>query len=147
MEYRVFSQADYPAMRELEAPTLADLPEAERQGRSRTSEAALKFFERSEHSFVAAQGGDIQGMVLAQSVWQGDKPIVLVSALLGSPEATAGLLRACVKSAYDAAVYELHLQATPELLPAARAEQARSAGSYAVVYLGSRLATAPGELL
>lgn len=147
MHYRTFSPTDYEAMRALEAPALSGLAPDEARARSRTSEAALKFFERSEHSFVAEDGGRLRGMVLAQSVWQGDRPIVLVSLLLGDEPARQGLLHACVKSAYDTAVYEVHLAVSPELVSAARAEQVRVLGQYAVCYLGSRHDTAPGEVL
>lgn len=147
MHYRTFHPTDFEAMRELEAPSLAGLAPDEARARSRTSEAALKFFERSEHSFVAEHEGRLRGMVLAQSVWQGDRPVVLVSLLLGEEAAREGLLHACVKSAYDTAVYEVHLAVTPELMAAARAEQVRVLGQYAVCYLGSRHDTAPGEPL
>lgn len=147
MEYRSFSAPDFDAMRALEASSLVGLSPQQAAAQSRTSEAALKFFERSEHSFVAAKGGELRGLLLAQSVWQGDKPIVLVSLLLGSDEAREGLLRACVKSAYDTAVYELHLCVPPELLPAARAQQARSTGAYGVIYLGSRFENMSGTQL
>jgi hypothetical protein len=46
-------------------------------------------------------------MVLAQAVWDGVRPTVRVSRLVGTPEARRALAEAVVKSAYDAAVYDL----------------------------------------
>ena len=91
------------------------------------------------------------GVILAQPVWQGDRPIVLVVTVLLSPDAppetASGLLHACVKSAYDAAVYEVHFPLTPALEAAAHSEEAHILGRYAVRYLGSRHDQAPGERL
>ncbi|WP_293915169.1 DUF1999 domain-containing protein [Deinococcus sp.] len=170
LRYRVFSEADFAALQALDlevqrraAPTFGSLEEREREGRLRTSLPALKFFERSEHSFLAedaqilegqapegqAPGGrTLQGVILAQPVWQGDRPTVLVVQVLlaehAPPETASGLLHACVKSAYDTAVYEVHFALTPELEAAAAAEEAHLAGRYAVRHLGSRHDTAPG---
>ncbi|ADV68398.1 DUF1999 domain-containing protein [Deinococcus maricopensis] len=158
MEYRTFHEPDFDALQALEArvlraedPNFDALAEREREGRVRTSLAALKFFERSEHSFAAAEGGTLHGVILAQSVWQGDRPIVLVARALIAPDApadtAAGLLRACVKSAYDAAVYEVHFPLTDGLEDAARADGAYVTGQYAVRHLGTRAETAPGARL
>ena len=95
MRYRTFSEADYPAMQALDLtlqrqdPAFDSLPERERDGRLHTSQPALKFYERSEHSFVAEEGDTLAGFILAQPVWQGDRPLVLVrtvSVLPGAPE-------------------------------------------------------------
>ena len=158
MHYRVFSEPDFEALAALEAralraeaPDLDRLPEREREGRARTSLPALRFFERSEHSFLAEEEGHLFGFVFAQPVWQGDRPTVWVAALVTAPQAPAevarGLLHATVKSAYDSAVYEVHLTVTPALEAAARAEEARVTGRAAVIHLGSRATTAPGEPL
>ena len=157
LRYRPFSEADFAAMIALDLsvqrradPAFDTLEGREQEGRIRTSLAALKFFERSEHSFVAEDAA-LRGAVLAQYVWQGDRPIVLVTRLLLSPDAppetAAGLLHACVKSAYDTAIYEVHFPVTPELESAAHAEEAHILGRYAVRYLGSRHESAPGERL
>jgi len=69
--------------------------------------ASLGFFARTGHAFVAEAGGRPQGVVLAQAVWDGVRPTVRVSRLIGSPEARRALAEAVVKSAYDAAVYDL----------------------------------------
>ncbi|MFC6590803.1 DUF1999 domain-containing protein [Deinococcus lacus] len=121
LEYRAFGEDDYPALQALDLaaqqrldPGFEQLPDREREGRLCTSLSALKFYERSEHSFVcaAAESLDLRGFIFAQSVWQGDKPAVLVRSLVLSEaapaEAAAALLRAVVKSAYDSAVYEIH---------------------------------------
>ncbi|WP_291426538.1 DUF1999 domain-containing protein [Deinococcus sp.] len=156
MRYRTFTDADYAALQALDRqiqlqldPAFGALPEREQEGRLHTSLAALKFYERSEHSFVA-EDGEIQGFIFAQSVWQGDRPVVLVrtlSALEGAPtEMLRGLVHAAVKSAYDCAVYEVHLNVPPALRPVAEAEEAHRLGDYAVIHLGTRASTAPGEL-
>ena len=69
--------------------------------------ASLGFFARTGHAFVAESDGRPQGVVLAQAVWDGVRPTVRVSRLIGSPEARRVLAEAVVKSAYDAAVYDL----------------------------------------
>jgi len=69
--------------------------------------ASLGFFARTGHAFVAEAGGRPQGVVLAQAVWDGVRPTVRVARLIGSPEARRALAEAVVKSAYDAAVYDL----------------------------------------
>ena len=155
LRYRIFSEADFAGLQalDLEVQRRADqafdtLDQREREGRLRTSLAALKFFERSEHSFLADDGQTVQGVILAQPVWQGDRPVVLVVQVLlaehAPPETASGLLHACIKSAYDTAVYEVHFPLTPELEAAAAAEEAHVLGRYAVRHLGSRLESAPG---
>lgn len=158
MLFRAFTSADYAALADLDArvlrsedPAFDALPDREREGRVRTSEAALRFYERSEHSFVADEDGEVVGAVFAQSVWQGDRPTVLVTRVWvdpAAPEGTAaGLLRVCTKSAYDAAIYEVHLPVTPDLEGAARETDFRRTGVYAVRWLGTRGETGPGEAL
>ncbi len=163
---RPFSQSDFDALAALDLATLRRedpnfdaLPEREREGRTRTSLAALRFYERSEHSFVAVPSlGEVGvgeetllGALFAQSVWQGDRPSVLVTrvwlAAGAPPETGTALLRACTKSAYDAAIYEVHLPVTPELRAAAAAEGFREVARLAVRHLGSRAEGAPGKAL
>jgi hypothetical protein len=134
-----------------EDPSFLTLSDRERAGRLRTSLAALRFYSRSEHSFVATtdlytdpeQPTLVYGFVLAQSVWMGDKPIVWVSSLRVHPDAPsgclAGLLHAVTKSAYDSAVYEVHLAADPTLEPFAHREGYKDAGlKHLVRLLGTR---------
>lgn len=158
MEYRFFGESDYAALTALDLLVQQQLdvnfdalPEREREGRLNTSHAALKFYERSEHSFVADDGRNIHGFILAQSVWQGDKPIVLVRTVAVSPDAPngvrEGLLHATVKSAYDTAVYEVHLPTSQTLMDAAGQEEAHLTGQYAVIHLGTRAQTAYGRKL
>ncbi|GGK94273.1 DUF1999 domain-containing protein [Deinococcus radiotolerans] len=158
MRYRTFTEPDYAAIQALDLavqraadPAFDTLPERERDGRVHSSLPALKFYERSEHSFVAELDGTLHGFVFAQSVWQGDRPIVLIRTLSLHPAAPAetaeGLLHAAVKSAYDTAVYEIHYPVTPVLRAAATAEGAVLTGAYAVTHLGTRAQTAPGERL
>jgi hypothetical protein len=99
--------------------------------------AALSFFARTGHAFVAqAAGGTAAGppggtaggpagspvgavagaagerprpvgMALAQAVWDGARPTVWLVRLIGEAPARRALADAVVKSAYDAAVYTL----------------------------------------
>ncbi|WP_288406006.1 DUF1999 domain-containing protein [uncultured Deinococcus sp.] len=162
LRFRTLTEHDYDALAALDLaaqraldPAFDTLPDRERESRLSTSLPALKFYERSEHSFVADGEGGLRGFVFAQSVWQGDRPLVFVRTLALAPgltpelvdEAARGLLHAVVKSAYDTAVYEIHLPLTAELADAARAEEARVVGQYGVVHLGTRAQTAPGERL
>lgn len=108
MIVRPLTQEDGPRLTAFEARWLP-------QGRtSRSGEAALRFFARSGHSFVA-EAEEVQGFVLAQALWQGDRATVIVSRLLANgPEAYEALLRALEKSAYDAGAYEVALFADEE---------------------------------
>ena len=161
MIYRPPQEADFPGMQALDLetalhddPRFETLPERERAGRLGTSLAALRFYARSEHSFAAVEHPDddpstVHGFVLAQSVWTGDRPVVWLSRLRVHPDAPAGtlpgLLHAVTKSAYDAAVYEIHLAADAALLPHAQREGYKDAGlRHLVRHLGSRARTAPG---
>lgn len=158
MRYRSIQDTDFDPMQalDLQVQRLADpqfdaLPEREKAGRLSTSLAALKFYARSEHSFLADDEGQLCGFVLAQSVWQGDKPIVLIRTVVlapgSAPDIRHGLLHACVKSAYDCAVYELHFPLTPDLQAAAQAEEAVTIGQYAICHLGTRAVTSLGDRL
>jgi Protein of unknown function (DUF1999) len=78
------------------------------------SRSSLHFYVRTGHSFVAIRSGQPTGFVLAQSVWNGTRPTVYVNRLavanLEDNESRLALLEAVTKSAYDAAVYDLHVQ-------------------------------------
>jgi len=115
---RPLTQEDGPALADFEARRLPE-------GRTgRTGPAALGFFARSGHSFVAEEDG-LRGFVLAQPLWQGDRATVLATRLLADgPETARALLAALTKSAHDAAAYEVALLADPEspLAEAARAQ-------------------------
>jgi Protein of unknown function (DUF1999) len=78
------------------------------------SRSSLHFYVRTGHSFVAVRSGQPTGFVLAQSVWNGTRPTVYVNRLavesLEDNESRLALLEAVTKSAYDAAVYDLHVQ-------------------------------------
>ena len=157
--YRAFAEPDFEVMQALDlaaqrraAREYDTLPGREREGRLSSSLAALRHYERSGHSFVAEDHDDrVRGYVLAQSVWQGDRPALLVRALVlddaQDEDMRRGLLRAVVKSAYDTAVYEVHLPVTPELRATAQAEEAHLTGQYGVIHLGTRAESAPGEKL
>lgn len=156
MRYRAFTDQDYDALVTLERTVLLQedpefdaLPEKEKEGRIRTTIASLRFFQRTEHSFVAEADDVLYGAVFAQSVWHGDKPTVWISRIMMHPDAPetalAGLLKACSKSAYDTAIYEVHACFTPEQVSSA--EGFRAQGIYAVRHLGSRSETAQGDKL
>jgi hypothetical protein len=78
------------------------------------SRSSLHFYVRTGHSFVAVRLGQATGFVLAQSVWNGTRPTVYVNRLavadLEDTDSRLALLEAVTKSAYDAAVYDLHVQ-------------------------------------
>lgn len=79
---------------------------------------SLRFFGRTEHSFVAEDKEQPDappvGFVFAQAVWSGERPQVIVARLAtgGSATAASALVKALVKSAYDSGVYDL-LARTP----------------------------------
>jgi len=78
----------------------------------RARPAAIRFFARSGHSFVAEEAGRPRGFVLAQALWQGDRATVLATRLVAEDERTRkALLAALTKSAYDAGAYEVALAA------------------------------------
>jgi hypothetical protein len=151
MLYRNLNDQDFAGVQriDLEAaqhhhPDWHTKPEREQQRLLRSSTAALRFFARSEHSFVAVNDEQhtMYGFVLAQSVWQGDQPIVWISSLTTSsdaPEETLpGLLHACVKSAYDTAVYEVHWAVAQNYLAYAEREGFTITETrHSVCYLGS----------
>ncbi|MER3481202.1 MAG: DUF1999 domain-containing protein [Meiothermus sp.] len=139
MTYRDFQEFDFPALERLEKKLLGDQP----AHRYRTNPAALRFFSRSGHSFLAHFAGEVHGFVLAQAVWQGDQVTVLITRLLAdSEEAYRGLIAAVVKSAYDAGVYEvaLHIDAGNAPVVRALSENGFTVGPLllAVRVLGSR---------
>jgi hypothetical protein len=84
--------------------------------------AALSFFARTGHAFVASAGSEPGppagvsagaerprpvGLALAQAVWDGARPTVWLIRLIGEAPVRRALAEAVVKSAYDAAVYTL----------------------------------------
>jgi hypothetical protein len=86
---------------------------------------SLAFYARTGHAFVAQRDDRTVGMALAQAVWDGARPTVRLVRLAGEPAARQALAEAVVKSAYDAAVYDLQAEvagddpALAELLAAA----------------------------
>jgi hypothetical protein len=158
MIYRAPTEADFAGMQALDLelarlsqPDFDNLPEKERQAVLRSNLAALRFYARSEHSFVAIEAGGeepstVYGFVLAQSIWMGDKANIWVSSLRVHPDAPPGcmpgLLHCVTKSAYDGAVYELFLTADPHLEAIAQREGYKdSKHKHMVRLLGSRGAT------
>jgi len=80
--------------------------------------AALRFFARTGHAFVAEQGDAVRGFALAQALWDGVHPTLWLMRLVGADvDARAALAEALVKSAYDAAVYHLRADLPPTDAP------------------------------
>lgn len=82
------------------------------------SRSSLSFYSRTGHAFIAMQKNELQedalqGFVLAQSIWNGTRPTVIVNYLavadMDDIAAREALLEAVTKSAYDAAVYDIHI--------------------------------------
>ncbi len=103
-------------LRPLEATDLDVLRALEDAYAARTGTAAsidragVHHLARSGHAFVATRAGETCGMVLAHTIWDGSRPVVNVSRLVAAGDDTGvleRLLEAVVKSAYDAAVYDL----------------------------------------
>ena len=106
MHYRFIEESDFEELATLEKRLIPGKPDSY----YRCQPTALRFFARSGHSFVAANELGIQGFVLAQAIWQGDRATVLVTRIASNDNATyKGLLNALIKSAYDANAYEVAL--------------------------------------
>ena len=74
--------------------------------------SSLNFYSRSGHSFASVSDGRLNGFVLAHAVWGGYKAVLQIARLAVSEDDDAvhlALLEAVIKSAYDAAVYELRV--------------------------------------
>lgn len=72
--------------------------------------ASLAFYARSGHSFAAGPAGAPRGFVLAHAIWDGARPTVSVARVVAAGDDAGvlhALIEAVVKSAYDAAVYDL----------------------------------------
>lgn len=157
MIYRPPQDADFPGIQALDLELLHSehakftaLSEKERAALIRSSLPSLRFYARSEHSFACIESvhadplepTGVYGFVLAQSVWMGDKAMVWISCLRIHHDAPAavlpGLLHAVTKSAYDGAVYEIHLMADKQLMPFADREGYVEAGKHLIRLLGSR---------
>ncbi len=109
--------------------------------------AAIRHYARGGHAFVAQREGETCGVVLAHTVWDGARPSVRVVRLIAHGDAFEVLDRlmgAVVKSAYDAAVYDLAVE-LPESDAAGRGAVEANAFGVAPVLrfervLGSRAA-------
>lgn len=72
--------------------------------------AALRHYARGGHAFVARSEGAAVGLALAHTVWDGARPVVRLARLSAAGDdhdVLRRLVGAVVKSAYDAAVYDL----------------------------------------
>jgi hypothetical protein len=129
MRFRPFTELDLEALNRV-------------AGNRPLSLGAVRHFARTGHSFLAEED-EPMGFALAQAVWQGEAATVLITRIEGkTPEALRGLLRAVVKSAHDAGVYEvaLHLDPGRKDLELALKEEGFAVGPLvlAVRALGSR---------
>ncbi|HEU4740482.1 MAG TPA: DUF1999 domain-containing protein [Meiothermus sp.] len=110
MVFRDFAEPDFAGLEAYEKAKLGEQPPHV----YRCTPAALRFFSRSGHSFMALDEGRIVGFVLGQALWQGDQVTVLLTRIQAdAQEVYQGLLGAVVKSAYDAGVYEVALHLDP----------------------------------
>jgi hypothetical protein len=130
MRFRPFTEEDLDRLNQM-------------AGERPLSLGALRFFARTGHSFLAEEGERPLGFALAQAVWQGEATTVLITRIEGEgEEVLQGLLRAVVKSAYDAGVYEvaLHLDPSRKALERALLEEGFAVGPLVlcVRVLGSR---------
>lgn len=70
--------------------------------------ASLSFYERSGHSFLLEEEGEVAGFLLGQAVWDGRRPTVSVRrSVARSERGRKALLEAVTKSSYDAGVYDI----------------------------------------
>lgn len=74
---------------------------------------SLNFYARTGHSFATIKETEMTGFVLAQSVWNGFRPVLQLNCLAVQAEndnaSREALFEALTKSAYDAAVYDIQL--------------------------------------
>ena len=100
---------------DLDALLELDAAYAERYGlEPRMSLASANFHARSGHSFVLEDDETVKGFVLASAVWNGVRPVVRATRLAVADEghaALTALIATLTKSAYDAAVYDLEVEA------------------------------------
>lgn len=110
MHYRFLEEPDFTALQKLERGLFPGRPDSF----YRANPTALRYYARSGHSFVAVEEEGHRGFVLAQAVWQGDRATVLATRIAAADAAAySGLLRALLKSAYDANAYEVALLSEP----------------------------------
>jgi hypothetical protein len=105
---------------DLETLQYLDAAYAERTGQEPiVDRSRLGLFARSGHAFVACPrdaAAEPCGMVLAHVVWDGTRPVVRATRLVARDDdaaVLARLLEGLVKSAYDAAVYDIVVE-SPE---------------------------------
>ena len=74
---------------------------------------SLNFYARSGHGFASLIETEITGFVLAQSVWNGFRPVLQLNRLAVKEKddllSRNALFDALTKSSYDAAVYDIQL--------------------------------------
>jgi hypothetical protein len=73
--------------------------------------AVLAYYCRSGHAFVHQTADGTRGFVLAHAVWDGARPVLRIGRMVGDDDVLSALLEAVVRSAYDAAVYDLVAEA------------------------------------
>ncbi len=74
---------------------------------------SLNFYARTGHAFASLVEETMTGFVLAQSVWNGFRPVLQLNrlALMDANDSSSrnALIEALIKSSYDAAVYDIQL--------------------------------------
>jgi hypothetical protein len=133
---------------DLASVTVLDRSYAERHACAPVADvAALRHYARGGHAFVAQRGDETRGAVLAHAVWDGARPAVRVVRLVARDDAydvVDRLVGAVVKSAYDAAVYDLVIELPASDSVGREAVEANAFGAAPVLrferVLGSRSA-------
>lgn len=111
---------------DLDALVPLDAAYADRHGvPAAVSRASLAYYARAGHAFVAGTPTVVRGFVLAHAVWDGARATLQVARLVAPDDDAVrhALVEAVVKSAYDAAVYDLGVD-----LPASDAAGAAALG-------------------
>ncbi|MBA2667346.1 MAG: DUF1999 family protein [Trueperaceae bacterium] len=110
--------------------------------------AVLAFYARSGHAFVRDGDGVVCGFALAHAVWDGGRPAIRLARLVAhddAPGVLRALVEAVVKSAYDAAVYDLVAEVPTDDEAALAALTAVSFAPRPVVHLERVLGSRVGE--
>lgn len=105
---RAINQDDFEALEQIDK-TYAEFFELEPM----LTLGSLNFYARTGHGFASLVENEFTGFVLAQSVWNGFRPVLQLNRLAVKEQndsvSRSALLDALTKSGYDAAVYDLQL--------------------------------------
>lgn len=105
--------AKYLSIEDLDGLKLIDKDYSDKYGLEPVvSQRSLNFYSRSGHSFASLDSSRYSGFIFAHAIWNGAKAVMQVSRLVVEENNTVvakALIEAVVKSAYDAAVYDLQV--------------------------------------